>query len=394
MDNKRKLAIIGGGASGVFSAINLAKDTNLDITIFEKQNRILKKVLQTGNGMCNLTNTNINNIDNLDYFYNTNKIYNTINIFNQTKCEEVFKNFGIIFRKDLEGRCYPYSRKASNVCDVLINCLEKSRANIYTDTAIEDIEYLNNQYKLKAKGKEYNFDYVIISTGGKSGITFENNYNVYKKLNLNITELKPSLVGFKLQENTKSISGIRLKCDAKLIDKINNKVYIEKDGEVTFKDNGISGIIILDLSRHFKNKAILELDLLSEYDLLSAKNMILELYKVSNNIEEALLGIVPKMIAKDIIIKANNDIERIAYILKHYSFNVEGTYNFDMSQVTRGGVSLDCINLDTYESYKFKNLYIIGEALDVDGKCGGFNLHFAWASAYMASLAIKEKENK
>lgn len=383
---RKKVAIIGGGASGALCAILIKKYCNCDVTIFELQPRILKKLLQTGNGMCNLTNDLIDSSK-----YNTDKIQNLLKEFNTIECKKVFNDLGLLIKKDNEGRYYPYSRKATTVCDILIRTIEKEKINIICDTNINKIR-CDNGFTLYSSKENYYADYVIVSCGGNSSILYKNSgYEMLEKIGHHITPLQPSLVGFKVKENMKSLAGIRIKAKVDL--HVGNEIK-SGSGEIQLKDDGISGIVIMELSRFYdKNKkCFLSIDLMSDYDYNEIKNIISGFYKKSISIEDALNGIFPKMIVKDIINRCkDNNIDNIINIIKNYTFNIISMYGFENSQVTKGGVDLEDIDLNTFESLVVKNLYLIGEVLDVDGTCGGYNLHFAWASAYKSSADVVKK---
>ncbi len=384
-DRIKKIAIIGGGASGVLSAILIKKYCKCDVTIFEKQNRILKKVLNTGNGMCNITNEKCNDTDNILNYYNTDKIKSILDIFNVNKFKEVLDDLGLIIVSDDSGRYYPYSKKASSVIDVLLREIERLNINVIVDTEIVDIKEgfaLRDNY-----GGWHNFDYVIVSSGGKSSLNFENKmYDILKKLGHAIVSTKASLVGFKVKENIKSLSGIRIKSNVSLYKDKN--IVSSSLGEVQFKDDGISGICVMELSRFYdKGNYFIELDLMNEYSEKELKDLINKYYKKYKNINECLIGLLPKMLANEIGKKCN-DINELVYMIKHFKLSILDTYGFKFSQVTRGGVSLGSVDINTLESKILKNLYICGEALDVDGTCGGYNLHFAWASAYAVASNI------
>lgn len=355
---------------------------NYDISIFEAQNRILKKVLASGNGMCNLSNDAFSDVCCLKDKFNTN-LDNVFKRFDLDKLKEVFKNLGLILRKDSEGRYYPYSKKATNVYDILSRNLGNN-VHIYTDFLVNDIK-CDNCYIING---EYEFDYVIMACGSKASVNFK--YNADKLVNnlgIKINDLKPSLVGLKVYENIKSISGLRIK--AKVSFYKDNKLIDVNKGEVQFKDDGISGIVIMEESRFFDNNknCKVELDFMEEYDEKELYQLIKDLAKNNNDYKDILLGILPKMLTYDIVARSKN-LDDIVDNIKHYCLKVKDTYGFDNCQVVRGGVDLNEIDLNTFESKKYKNLYFMGELLDVDGTCGGFNLHFAWASAYIVSEAL------
>jgi len=385
-NDKKKVAIIGGGASGVFSGILLSSSKDIDVTIFEKQNRILKKLLQTGNGMCNITNSDCDNIDN----YNTDLIKDTLIKFNHNKELEIFSDLGLLIKEETEGRCYPYSKKASTVFDIFDRALKNNNVNVHTDIDVKDIK-CENGYKLITNKGNFAFDYVIVSTGSKSNIGFDYDmYNILKKNGFNIVKPRPSLVGFKTVENIKPLSGIRFKASVKLVE--NDKVKEIRSGEVQFKDDGVSGIVIMELSRLYNRdaKTYISLDLMSDYTEDELTNIIANNVSKYHSLDACIMGMLPKMMVLDIVKKAE-DINSVVKLIKNYKLNIKDTYDFNQSQVTRGGVDLNDVNLATYESKNKKNMYLIGEVLDVDGNCGGYNLHFAFASAYVASMSILEK---
>lgn len=375
-----KVAIIGGGASGIFCAIILKKlNKNLDVTIYEAQSKIGKKILQTGNGKCNLSNTNLTVNE-----YNTDLVKDLIKEFDSNKLIKILNEMGLMVRIDDEGRIYPYSEKATTVLDIFLKQLNDLKVNVITDCYINNIKYNNSYYTISDNNKNnYNCDYLIIATGGCSSINYNYNTNVLvNKLNHSVSDLFPSLCALKTKQNTKHLSGIRVKCKASII--VNGEVKHQTKGEVLFKDDGLSGIAIFILSKYYeKNKnCVVSLDL---FDVSTKEELNNKLYN-NDSLENNLLGYFPKMINYDIIKRASN--KTIGEIIKDYNFNIIDTYGFNNSQVTKGGVLLNEININTFQSKKCNNLYIIGEALDVDGSCGGFNLHFAWASAFKCANDI------
>ena len=382
MKNIQEVAIIGGGASGLFCAILLkqyVKDIN--VTIYEAQNKVGKKILQTGNGKCNICNMNIST-DN----YNTNKIKKLITNFKPNDLINILNSWGLMTRVDEEGRVYPYSEKASSVLDIFLKKIDELKINVNTSCYISKIGKINNKYNIySSDNQKYISDYLIVCTGGVSSITYKNNgYKLLEQLGHSSTVLYPSLCALKTKEQTKHLSGIRVKCKASII--VDNVLKHQTKGEVLFKDDGLSGIAIFILSQFYeKNKKnVVSLDLYEDKTIEELNKELINNNKLENN----LLGYFPKMVNLDLIKKNSNNI---GYIIKNYNFEVIDTYGFNNSQVTKGGINLDEINLDTFESLKQNNLYISGEVIDIDGTCGGYNLYFAFASAYNIVLNLKEK---
>ena len=357
------IAIIGGGASGVLCAINLKKKhPNYNVTIYEQNSRLLKKVIKTGNGKCNILNKNINS-----------EYYNDFHLIDNHKDIDVYNYFtdlGLVLKELTLGRVYPYSEQASTVVNVLLDNINKLRINVSLNEGITDIKKDKDTFLITGN-QVYTFDKVIIATGSKSQES-TNIYEILKKLSLNVTPLRPGLVSFDVKEKTKHLSGLRVKTTAT----VNNKTI---DGEILFKDDGLSGILAFDISRFVKANDIISLDLMSEYDYNALRKII--------KTPDSLMGIFPKMLALDIIDRSGSDISKIPNIIKNYTFTYLKSKGFNESQITIGGLNLNEID-NNFMVKKLNGLYVIGETLDVDGACGGYNLYFAWLSALACSNSI------
>ena len=396
----KHVAIIGGGASGIFSALHLKKlfNNQIEVTIFEKNSRIGRKILASGNGKCNLTNetTLENNIYNNEL---ANRIYNE---FPPIKLREYFDTLGLFTKTDQSNRVYPQTESSNSVVDIMLLHLKKNNIFVLTDETVIDIKKQNNKYLVKTKKIEKAFDYIIISTGSKASSKLGSNnegYDILKKLNINITSLKPGLVGIKTKkQDVSTLSGIRQKAIVKLFD--NNNIIFEESGEVQFKDEGISGIVVMNASSiiaRTNNNIKITLDLLPNYKEDELINKIQHISKLNKNIslKELTYGILPKMLANKIcdILKNNLSIENFVNLTKNYPITIEGTYGFDNAQICVGGIELSELK-DTLELKKHPNIYTTGEVINIDGLCGGYNLQFAFASSYVATNAIYKKETK
>lgn len=375
---KTRIGIIGGGASGLLLSILLKKKLpNIEVTVFEALDKVGKKLLQTGNGKGNISNINIQSI-----YYN-----HSIDLtLNAKDLRELFQDLGLITKVDNEGRVYPYSERTSSILDIFLLNIKKYNVNIVTNCPIDKVKYEDKYILYKNKNIIYNCDYLVLATGGKASINFINvGYNIAKDFGHSITDLYPSLVALKTKENTKSLAGIRVKCQASIF---NDDTLKESTiGEVLFKEDGLSGIAIFILSRHYIDKHTrVVLDLCPEKSQKELDEALL-----NTNIQESLIGYFPKMVNYDLINRLNSSNKSIGYIIKNYDFTIIDTYGFKNAQVTRGGVALEEVNLNTNESLIQKNMYILGEALDVDGTCGGYNLHYAFTSAYNCYLDILKK---
>lgn len=375
---KTRIGIIGGGASGLLLSILLKKKLpNIEVMVFEALDKVGKKLLQTGNGKGNISNINIENIC---YNHNIDLTLSAKDLM------ALFQDLGLITKVDNEGRVYPYSERASSILDIFLLNIKKYNVNIVTNCSIDKVLYEDKYILYKNKDIIYSCDYLVLATGGKASINFFNvGYSIAKDFGHSITNLCPSLVALKTKEKTKSLAGIRVKCKASVY---NDDALRESTiGEVLFKEDGLSGIAIFILSRHYIDKHTrIVLDLCPEKSQKELDDALL-----NANIQESLIGYFPKMINYDLINRLNNSNKSIGYIIKNYDFTIIDTYGFKNAQVTRGGVALAEVNLNTNESLIQKNMYILGEALDIDGTCGGYNLHYAFTSAYNCYLDLCNK---
>lgn len=372
-----KLVIIGGGASGLMLASILrSKNADLDITIVEKLEHIGKKILMTGNGKCNLSNKNIK-----EACFNNEFGFNIASSFD---VEKYFNELGLLTYSDSEGRIYPVSNVSNSVLDTLRESIKD--VEVLTSFNVTRIVKKDNIYVISNdKFKSIEADIVVMATGGKTYYKENNSYIMSSMLSHRVTQLRPTLTSLKVSENLASIENLRAKVNAKLI--ANNNIIYEDNGEVLFKKDGLSGIVIFQLSsiiaRNPYLKYSIELDLLPQ---VSEEDLINHLTKYSS-----MTGLFAKMINQYVLknSKSNSPID-IAYTIKHLRFNVLESVDFKNAQVTSGGISVKELK-DTLESKYNDNLYFLGEVIDVDAICGGYNLHFAFASASVAAQDIINK---
>ncbi len=391
------IAIIGAGASGLLASIFLAKK-NHHVTIFEKNNKVGKKLLATGNGRCNVTNENIS----LNNFYshsNISLIKPILENFNYKKCKDFFNNIGVEFVNNEIGRVYPMSQNSSSIVDSLEYEALHNNVTINLNTKIENINYDGQYYIINNK----KYDKLIIATGSTAmpklgGDT--SGYNFAKQFNHNIIDPFASLVQLVSDDkNLDMISGVKI-----------DGVVENKQGDILFTKYGLSGSAILDISREISYKLQHQKSVKVTVDILPAfsKNKLVDMLLhraktlATRDISHWLDGIVNKKLSRYIIIASKipdniksaqflnrKDILKIVHTIKNLEFNIIDTKGFETCEVCAGGVTLEDINLHTMESKLQKNLYFIGEVLDVDGDCGGYNLHFAWASGYTLAQNLR-----
>lgn len=380
---KIDVAVIGGGASGIVAAIFAAR-AGKSVAILEKNARIGKKILATGNGRCNFTNINAKVSD-----YNSDFVTHTLSCFPPQRTIEFFEELGLLCRTETEGRVYPLQGQAAAVLDVLRLELSRLSVKLITEFDADKLEKTKDGFKIYSKNRNIEASRVIVATGGmaspKSGSDGAG-YELLKALGHTKTKLVPSLVQLKTE---KSIGGVRA------YGKVTTESGKSDTGEIQFNNYGISGIPVFTIAKYAKSGETVFLDLLPDYtedeviDILKKRpKQTMETYLVGilNKLLAQLLlkecGIVPLSRGSDSL--SDKEIIKIAKTIKSWRFNVTGTMPWDNAQVTAGGIELSEINPETMESKLACGLYVTGELLDIDGPCGGYNLQWAWASGALA----------
>ena len=394
------IIIIGAGASGIVTAIN-AKNENNRVILLEKNDRIGKKLLATGNGRCNYTNMNLSekNYSSPDF------VKRTLEDFSNEDLINYFRILGL--ESTLDGnRVYPISLKANSVLNILIYWLEKKGIEVKTKSQVKEIKKTKKGYEVITNEEILRADVVVAAFGGKAmpasgsdGVSFE----ILKKMGIRVTDLKPALTQLKLESKyLKHLSGTKVIGRARLLR--DEKVIDEREGEILFTNYGISGPPILDMSVNTKEGDIIEVPLINNLKEDSIDMVYNRYYMFPDfSLEEFLMGLVDKKFIHYIVDSLDmdkntamnmismGDFEKIICLLLKSRFKVTGNTGFKNAQVTRGGVSLDEVSPENYEAKKYKDLYIIGEALNIDGDCGGYNLHFAFGCGYRLGKILREK---
>ncbi len=405
---KYDVCIIGGGAAGLFCAINIKNNRpDISVAVLERQKDIGKKLLATGNGRCNLTNINAET----SMYHGTFKIAATklLNICSPQLLTELFGNMGLITTIDSEGRVYPYSKHSASVLDCLrINC-ECLGVDIICECNIVELNKKNDDFLLSDKDNtQFSCKKLIIASGSKAtpetGADDSILHKVADRFNHNITPLFPALCPVTIKSKIlHRLKGVRANGAAAVF--VNGKEVKKEYGEIQFTDKALSGICLFNLSRivNTKESSIIRISLLphmSEYEiteLLYNKTRS----KLKDTLSENLLcGIFHKKLSFALLTEANIDqnrtlgsitkdeIRKLAKLINNWDFQTIPSNDFTRAQVVAGGINGYEINPETMESKIVKNLYIIGEATDCDGDCGGLNLQFAFASGYCAAMEL------
>ena len=398
---KTEIAVIGGGASGMIAAIT-ARKSGKEVVILERKDRILKKVLITGNGRCNITNVNA---DISNYFgKNISSVENILNSFNPQDTMDFFNGLGIICNEENRGKVYPLSGQASSVVDALRFEAERLGVRIETEFYVRKIEKEGFKFKIYSEErKKIEAGRVIIAAGGQSYPELGSNgsgFELAKELGHSVTKLSPSIVQLKTEKHqVKGLQGI--KTDVAVTAYGDNKKICTYDGELLFTDYGISGNVVFNISfvmPLYKNVEF-EIDFMEKFDYKELYEMLKERKNIMSHLtmENYFNGMINKKLGQFLSkmsgieklskpVKDLNDseIRKLCTMLKKYRIKILDTTGFKNAQVTAGGVSLNEINTETLESRIVKGLYFSGEVLDVYGECAGFNLQWAWASGYIA----------
>jgi len=395
------IGIIGAGASGVVLAILLA-EKGYRVTLIERKDRILKKLLVTGNGTCNYTNIKATYSN---YFSIDKKISEDIfKEFSYKDVLEFFRSIGIEPSIEDSGKVYPNSYQASSVVDALRFKLESfDSIDVILNEDVEKIRKKNNKFNLKTNNSEYIFDKVILATGGNSYKELGSNgsgYLLASKMGHTCTEIYPILVQLKSEkEYIKGLEGVKLPVILKAF--VNGNKIREDKNELLFTPYGISGPTVFNLSYltalyDFENVDFY-VDFLPNIDKKELKKNIFDrIYRLGYlNSEYLLNGLVNKKLGLFLLKKSGLEkldikvseidksiINRLVDNLKNYHIKVYDTMGFSNAQVTAGGIKLSEVNNRTLESNIVKGFYIIGEVLDVFGDCGGYNLTWCFMSSF------------
>ena len=391
-----KIGIIGQGYSGVMLAILLKRhDLNIDVTIFDHNEKTNKKLLATGNGRCNLGNLEYNNNT-----FNSEFTKNLYLNFDISKQRELFNELGLETRT-INNLVYPYSLSSNQVVAYLNRLLKEYKVKLVNGVNLNSYEVSDDFATIAMSNRKiYKFDKVIFATGGKSKEVLGSDGSIFRILkthNYTIKDLKVGLAPIKVSENVKGIENERLKCIASLY--LDKDLVYQEDGEVLIKKDGLSGISIFNISsiiarNKTAKKTRIVLDLFKDYKIEELEEKFEKYSRIAGfSFLEGIFTIkMSDYIRKNSGVKNlydfdNREIKRIAEYTKNMEFTYISTYDFNDSQVTIGGVSINNLN-DDLSSKLEKNIYMIGEMIDIDGLCGGYNLMLCLASAYKVYTSL------
>ncbi len=404
---KKTIGIVGGGAAGMTAAI-LAARNGAQVTLLEGNDRVGKKLLSTGNGKCNLSNEKLG----LKMYYTCSprRLEGWLKQFTTEDITEFFRNLGVLIKPVGDG-LYPVSGQASTVLDALRFELEREqRIQVRTNFKVDHISYTGRekQILLQSGGESLVFDRVILACGGRAAPKTGSDGSGYKlaeMLGHSLVPIVPALVQLRCREDWfKSVAGVRAEAELLLEDKKAGR--IRERGELQLVDYGISGIPVFQLSGRInyilreKKEAALKIDFLPGYAKEEfAEKMLRERMPVEEcgTVEEYFTGVLHKKLMTLLIRLAGlrpsepaagadpKRLKKVYVLCRELTVHVTGSNSFEHAQVCAGGVPLDELT-ECLESKKAPGVYFAGEILDVDGRCGGYNLHWAWCSGYLAGV--------
>ena len=391
-----KVAIVGGGASGLLTAVELLNGNSpflgSEVAVFERNDRVGKKLIATGNGQGNLTNANLS----AQRYRGEKRVIDAfLQHENNINLSQYLEDLGIPLRTLNDGKKYPLSRQASAVLDIIRAFLESKNCQVQVGLKVLSVKKKGEIFTLETNNGIFYAEKVVLAFGGavaKQFGTDGTSYALAENFGHRKTKLFPALV--QLKTKTDYIRGLKgLKEVAKVTLLIDGKPIFESVGDLLFTDYGVSGSTIFQISAYYKGEknARLKVEFLPELSLSQIEEMLVKRQGLNYfNGENMLCGVLNKRIGQAVIKFAKNQSPKaVACAIKGFELEVTGALGFDYAQVTKGGIETKDVCEKTFESKLQKGLYIVGEALDIDGDCGGFNLAFAFVSAIAVARGIK-----
>ena len=393
--------IIGGGASGMMAALVAARSPENRVVLLERQQRVGRKLLSTGNGRCNLTNTGAAPAN---YHGQCKGFANSVlSAFPPAAALEFFRTLGLVTVEEWGGRVYPLSNSANSVVDVLRFALDRAGVEVRTACPVRNIARRGSGFLVSADEDSLIANKLIVACGGAAGAKLGgvmDGYALLAPLCHERTKLYPALVQLvTAPEYPRALKGVRADAAVALVS--GNKTIAEGAGELQFTDNGISGPAAYDISRMAAvagGNANIVIDFMRQYSIEDVFSLLCSRSSgfPALTCQELFTGILHnrlgRMVVKYCSLSPNmpmgelrdEQLWQAARACKSFTLRLIGTESFDSAQVTAGGLKTQDFDSVTLESRLVKGLFVCGELLDVDGDCGGYNLQWAWASGYVA----------
>ena len=393
--------IIGAGASGMMAALTAAETPGRRVLLLERQQRAGRKLLATGNGRCNLTNTGAA----IENYHGADRDFAApaLSAFPPAAALDFFHGLGLVTAEEYGGRVYPLSNSANSVLDVLRFALDARGVELRPACPARAIRREGAGFAVETDRETLHADKLIVACGGAAGAKLggvTDGYELLKMLGHRRTALRPALVQLlTAPEYPRALKGVRADCALRLL--AGEDVLAESGGELQFTETGVSGPAAFDLSRAASEAGegcAVSADFLRDYSpdavlsLLKKRRADLPVLPVSETLTGMLHNRLGRMLVKYAALDPNapvgelsdGELSRLARTVKDFRLPLRGTEGFDSAQVTAGGVKTSGFNPETLESWFVPGLFACGEVLDIDGDCGGYNLQWAWASGRLA----------
>ncbi|WP_324824469.1 NAD(P)/FAD-dependent oxidoreductase [Sinanaerobacter sp. ZZT-01] len=421
-----KIMIVGGGASGMMAAIAAARSTGKgnEILLLEKNTLLGKKLLATGNGRCNFMNKYCTPYDLRGQeevaaaHEKKEKIPFSFDILSQldvSRTEEIFLQMGVLSREEAEGRIYPYSGQGAIIKEALEAEIQQLGICVRASSNVKNIRKNGDFFKVDIDDSTCFFsEKVILSTGGKAGLQYGSTgegYVLAKEFGHHIVKPIPALVPLLCDKKSfGGCKGVRAKGKVRLL--CEGAELAVDTGEIQFTEEGISGICVFNISRFVRFKSLdelasyeVEIDLFPNFSEAELLDILIEKQKRESEHSMSLFlkGLIHEKLAAALLNRSQikkeeavyrvteSKIKELTFLMKHWNLKLAGTKSFKEAQVTCGGISVEEIDPKTLESLLVPGLYFAGELIDVDGRCGGFNLQWAWSSGYGAGKAAAKE---
>lgn len=403
------ILILGGGASGMMAAIAAASFNTHRVVLLERQARVGKKLLATGNGRCNLSNRNVA----CTHYHGADAAFcmPALTKFGIDETLAFFEALGLVTVTEASGRVYPFSDQANSVVDVLRFALEARGVELHTECEVHKLWKRREGYLLKTSTGDFTGERLIVATGGVAGLkpgTAESGYEILEALGHQRSALSPALVQLITAGNiTRALKGIRAEAQISLYN--GTALIAAHRGEVQFTESGISGPAVFEISRAASTAHSglqIALDLLPHLNVealtVLLKNKITQFPQ--RGAEDILTGILHNRLGKTCVKAAGisaekslsslsaSEISHLCTIVKRFELIYVEPQGMAGAQVTAGGILTDDFNAHTLESRLARGVFACGEVLDIDGDCGGYNLQWAWSSGYLAGCAAAQED--
>lgn len=393
------IGIIGGGAAGMAAALAAAENPEVRVTLLERQARVGRKLLATGNGRCNLTNLHAGE----GGYHGQDPAFADYALaqFNPEKTLVWFRGLGLFTVAEGSGRVYPYSDQANSVVDVLRYGLEKPNIQVKLGFEVEKVKKTADGFRVESREGMLEFDRLIVACGGLAGTKLGGSMSGYKLLRTlghRCTKLRPTLVQLRSDwGGVVGLKGVRTNCRASVFH--DGALWAESTGQLQFTEYGLSGPVIFEVSRDVcqtRGDWWCRLDFLPELEenavadwLFARKDRVLPASELLTGILHNRLGRVLTQAAgidlnRPIRQLEDGEIAQLAKTVKNFEVHLTEPMGMDSAQVTAGGIVTEEFCRETMESRLVPGLYACGEVLDIDGDCGGYNLQWAWSSGHLA----------